>query len=201
MNIARRSLIAATGLVLPAFTAQAAHAAGAKPRVTIQTSKGVIVIELEAEKAPLTSLNFLRYVDAHRYDGGTIYRASRAGGPGQGSIEGGPNEAARRFPPIPHESTAKTGLRHRAGTVSLARDAPGTGTGDFFICASPQPYLDAHPGGKGDNEGYAAFGQVVEGMGVVRAILAMPTNGKAQVAAMRGQMINPPVQIVGMKRA
>jgi len=173
----------------------------AKPRVAITTGRGVIVIELDAEKAPLTSANFLRYVDAHRYDGGSFYRASRErGAPGSGPIEGGPSPAVRHFPPIAHESTQKTGLKHRTGTVSLARNAPGTGAGDFFVCASAQPYLDAHPGAAGDNQGFAAFGQVVQGMNVVRAILALPTNGKADLEAMKGQILSPPVQILSMTR-
>jgi peptidyl-prolyl cis-trans isomerase A (cyclophilin A) len=198
--IARRNLIAAAALVT-ASPLDALAASGAKPRVAIQTGRGTIVVELEAVKAPLTSANFLRYVDAHRYDGGSFYRASREpGAVGAGNIEGGPNPAARRFPPIPHESTAKTGLRHRAGTISVARNEPGSATGDFFICASAQPYLDAHPGGRGDNQGFAAFGQVVSGMEVVRAILALKTNGKAEVAAMKGQMLNPPVPILSMTR-
>ncbi len=198
-GIGRRGVLGAAGLALagPVF----AQPTGAKPRVTIQTGKGVIVVELEAKKAPLTSLNFLRYVDGHRYDGGTFYRASREpSAPGRGTIEGGPSAYARRFPPIPHESTRMTGLKHVAGTISLARLAPGTGTGDFFICASAQPYLDAHPGAPGDNEGFAAFGHVVSGMEVVRAILAQPTGGKAEVAAMKGQILTQPVPIVSMKR-
>jgi len=195
--IRRRTVLAAPGLALAPLSARAA---ASKPRVEVQTSKGVIVIELEAERARLTTLNFLRYVDAHRYDGGTFYRASREGAPGKGTIEGGPNPAARRFPPIPHESTATTGLSHKAGAVSLARDTPGTGTGDFFICASPEPFLDAHPGKAGDNQGYAVFGQVVQGMDVVRTILALPTGGKTAVAAMRGQILTTPVKIIGMSR-
>jgi peptidyl-prolyl cis-trans isomerase A (cyclophilin A) len=114
--------------------------------VAIQTDQGVIVVELEAGKAPITSANFLRYVDARKYDGGAIYRASRTKGvKGAGSIQGGPAGRVRRFAPIAHESTRTTGLRHKAGTISLARNAPGTATADFFICASPAPYLDAHP--------------------------------------------------------
>ncbi len=199
-RIARRRLIGAAGLLL----AGSGHAAAAtaKPRVTIQTGRGVIVVELEATKAPITSANFLRYVDAHRYDGGTIYRASRdVGAPHDGTIEGGPSDYVRRFPPIPHESTRMTGLKHKAGTISLARNAPGTATGDFFICASAEPFLDAHPGAPGDNQGFAAFGQVVQGMEVVRTILALPTHGKAETAAMKGQMLSPPVPIVSMTRA
>lgn len=197
-TIGRRGLIAGGGALL----AWPVRAASAKPRVTIETGRGVIVVELEAQKAPLTSANFLRYVDAHRYDGGTFYRASRdRGAPGGGTIEGGPSELARRFPPIAHESTRMTGLRHRAGTISLARNAPGTATGDFFICASAEPYLDAHPGAPGDNLGFAAFGQVVKGMDVVRTILALPTHGKALTPAMKGQMLSPPVPILHMTRA
>jgi peptidyl-prolyl cis-trans isomerase A (cyclophilin A) len=197
--IARRGLLGGAGLF---FVAPGDAAAPAKPRVAIETGRGVIVVELEATRAPITSANFLRYVDAHRYDGGTIYRASRdVGAPGEGTIEGGPSDYVRRFPPIPHESTTMTGLRHKAGTISLARNAPGTATGDFFICASAEPFLDAHPGRPGDNLGFAAFGQVVRGMEVVRTILALPTHGKALTPMMKGQMLSPPVPILSMKRA
>ena len=94
-----------------------------------------------------------------------------------------------------------TGLRHVAGTLSLGRFAPGTATSNFFICASPEPYLDAHAGAKGDNLGYAAFGQVVEGLAVVRKILSLPTNAHSSFADQRGQWLNPPVPILSMRRA
>jgi peptidyl-prolyl cis-trans isomerase A (cyclophilin A) len=198
-RIGRRSLLGAVGLLtMGPFRAQAATG---KPRVAIQTDQGVIVVELEAGKAPITSANFLRYVDARKYDGGAIYRASRTKGvKGAGSIQGGPAGRVRRFAPIAHESTRTTGLRHKAGTISLARNAPGTATADFFICASPAPYLDAHPGAPGDNQGFAAFGTVVEGLAIVRKILALPTTGTPLVPSMKGQMLNPPVQILSMKR-
>ena len=222
-RLGRRSLLGGAGLLLasptgaspiganpigasptgasPTGANPAGAAAASKPRVAIQTGRGVIVVELEAQKAPLSSANFLRYVDANRYDGATIYRASRdPGAPGHGTIEGGPSDLVRRFPPIAHESTRMTGLRHRAGTISLARNAPGTATGDFFICASAEPFLDAHPGAPGDNLGFAAFGQVVQGMEVVRTILALPTHGKALTPMMKGQMLSPPVSILSMKR-
>jgi peptidyl-prolyl cis-trans isomerase A (cyclophilin A) len=197
--IARRTLLGALGLVaaspLPVF------AAPSKPRVAIQTDHGTIVVELEDKKAPITSANFLRYVDAHKYDGGTFYRASRTKGvKGAGSIQGGPPDRVRRFAPIAHESTRATGIKHLAGTISMARNAPGTATCDFFICASPQPYLDAHPGAKGDNEGFAAFGGVVQGLDVVKKILALKADGPALYPAMKGQMLNPPVKILSMKR-
>jgi peptidyl-prolyl cis-trans isomerase A (cyclophilin A) len=198
-GIGRRSLLGAAGLwIARPFSAEAASA---KPRVTIQTGRGVIVVELEAVKAPITSANFLRYVDAGKYDGGTIYRASRTPGvPGAGSIQGARSAKARPFRPIAHESTRVTGLKHRAGTISMGRSTPGSATSDFFICASAQPFLDAHPGAPGDNQGFAAFGTVVEGMAVVRRILALPTTGKTFVPEMKGQMIDPPVPILAMKR-
>lgn len=197
--IGRRSLLAAAALwtLLP-FQAEAASA---NPRVAIQTERGVIVVELEATKAPISSANFLRYVDAGKYNGGTFFRASRTpGSPGAGTIQGDAARDARLFRPIAHESTQVTGLRHKAGTISFARNAPGTATSNFFICASAQPYLDAHPGARGDNQGFAAFGHVVSGMPVVRKILALPTNGQASDPAMKGQILDPPVKILSMKR-
>ena len=201
--IGRRGLLggAAGLLVTRPLSARAAAAASAKPRVTVTTNKGVFVLELEAEKAPITATNFLRYVDAGKYDGGVIYRASRIPGvKGAGSIQGQPAVKARRFRPIEHESTIKTGLKHRAGTISMGRSTPGSATADFFICASPQPYLDANPKAKGDNLGFAAFGSVVQGMDVVKKILALPTPGKTYVPEMKGQILDPPVQILSMKR-
>ena len=199
-GIALLSLIGAAGLVLA--RPLLARAAAAKTRVALQTGQGIIIVELEDKKAPITSANFLRYVDTLKYNGGMFYRASRTiGMPTHGSIQAGPSPYARHFPPIAHESTAKTGLRHKAGTLSLTRNEPGSATSDFFICASDQPYLDAHPGEPGDNQGFAAFGHVVEGMAVVRKILAMHTSKTAPVPAMKGQMLDPPVPIIAAKRA
>jgi peptidyl-prolyl cis-trans isomerase A (cyclophilin A) len=109
-------------------------------------------------------------------------------------------DPAKILPPIAHEPTTQTGLKHLDGVISMGRYAPGTATGDFFICSGPAPYLDAHPGAPGDNAGYAAFGHVIDGMDVVRAILALPTNGPARSPMMQGQMLSPPVPIVSVKR-
>ena len=199
-DIERRSLLGAAGLVLA--TPAASLAAPGKPQVVITTAHGVIVVELETQKAPLTSVNFLRYVDAGAYDDGVFFRAARdPGAPKQGTIVARPRAKVLPYPPIRHESTTKTGLRHTTGTISLGRFAPGTATNNFFICASPEPYLDAHPGAPGDNLGYAAFGQVVKGMPVVRKILSLPTNGKSEYADQRGQWLSPPVTIRNMRRA
>ena len=199
-NIGRRGLIAAAGLML-ARPAWAQPTSDAKPRVEIKTPYGVIVVELESGRAPISSANFLHYVDARKYDGGQFYRASRdIGAPKKGTIVGRPNDKFHPFPPIPHESTTKTGLRHVTGAVSLGRFEPGTATSNFFICASDEPYLDAHPGEKGDNLGYAVFGQVTDGMPVVRKILSLRTDGLTVFKAQRGQWLNPPVPILSMKR-
>jgi len=199
-KVGRRGFVLGAGLLvgLPG----AALAAPAKPRVLITTNHGAILVELEAQKAPITSTNFLRYVDTHAYDGGSFFRASRdPGAPLNGTIVGAPNPKTHPFPPIAHESTTKTGLRHVTGTLSLGRFGPGTATDNFFICASDEPYLDAHPGAKGDNLGFAAFGRVVDGMPVVAKILSLPTNGKTKFADQRGQWLKPPVPILSMRRS
>ena len=199
-GIGRRSLVGAAGLL--ATRPLHAMAAAAKPKVVIRTGRGVIVVELESGKAPITSANFLHYVTTKLYDGGQIYRASRTPGlPGHGTIQGWPDPIhVRRYPPIAHESTTMTGLKHDTGAISMGRYAPGTATADFFICASPEPYLDADPERPGDNLGYAAFGQVIEGLEVVQTILALPTNGKAVIKAMKGQILTKPVPIISMTR-
>ena len=196
----RRRLIAAGGLILAA--PQSALGAAAKPRVAIKTPRGVIIVELEPRRAPLTVANFLRYVDAQSYDGGSFFRAARTPGAAKdGTIVGAPDAKVRPFPPIAHESTTKTGLKHLNGTISLGRFATGTATSNFFICVGDQPYLDANPAAKGDNLGYAAFGRVVQGMPVVEKILSLPTNGETKFKDQRGQWLKPPVPITTMRRA
>jgi peptidyl-prolyl cis-trans isomerase A (cyclophilin A) len=197
----RRSLLAA------AATLAAWPALGQIPddpvKVEMRTEAGLITAVLFVRRAPLTAANFLRYADAGRLDGATFYRAVRTqGAPGDGLIEGGlQNDPARLYPPIAHESTLVTGLAHKDGTLSMARYAPGTATADFFICAGDAAYLDADPRAPGDNAGYAAFGQVVQGMEVVRAILARPTTGKARNPVMQGQILDPPVAILQVRRS
>ncbi len=199
VKVGRRSFVLVAGLLVSA--PRLALAAPAKPKVLIKTNHGSILVELEAERAPITSANFLRYVDTQGYDGGEFFRASRdPGAPTHGTIVGRPSLKIHPFPPIAHESTTKTGLRHVAGTLSLGRFGPGTATDNFFICASPEPYLDAHPGAKGDNLGFAAFGQVVQGMAVVQKILSLPTNGATKFADQRGEWLKPPVPILSMRQ-
>lgn len=197
-RIGRRSVIAGAGAML----ASPALAQAANPKVTITTDHGVITAEIFLDKAPITAGNFLRYVDTKRYDDAQFYRAVRAqGAPDMGLIEMGiANHPARLLPPIKHEPTTVTGLHHVDGTLSLARFAPGTGQADVSIIVGDGSYLDADPSQPGDNLGFAAFGQVREGMDVVKAILALPTNGTARNPTMQGQILSPPVVIVTMRR-
>ncbi len=152
------------------------------PRVVMETGLGSVTIELETEKAPVTSADFLRNVDQRRYDGGSFYRVVRPdndpNAPPLSVIQGGtPNPDNSKFPPLRHESTLETGLSHTDGVISVAREAIGTGrTAQFFICVGDNRSLD-HGGPKAaDGQGFAAFGRVVEGMDVIRRILASPTD-------------------------
>ena len=197
----------------PANTAApAANSAAPAPvpdtaRVRLETDAGNIVLELNGRRAPITTANFLAYVDQHRFDGITFYRASRTPRrTGQGFIQGGiRRNAMLGLPPIDHEPTSRTGLRHVDGTISMARLAPGSAMGDFFIVAGAMPSMDAGnrrpSSGNDDRAGYAAFGRVVEGMDVVRRILAGPTIENAGAGAMRGQMLERPVRILRAVRA
>jgi cyclophilin family peptidyl-prolyl cis-trans isomerase len=131
-------------------------------RVRIETSAGNIVVALDHKHAPVTATNFVRYVDDHRFDGTTFYRASRnKWAPKQGFIQGGIAHNARlMLPPIRLEPTSETGLKHRDGTISMAHATPDTAMGDFTIDIGAQPGLDAKPGNTPEDKGYAAFGQV-----------------------------------------
>jgi peptidyl-prolyl cis-trans isomerase A (cyclophilin A) len=192
--------------------AAAANSAAPAPvpdtaRVRLETDAGVIVLELNGRRAPVTTANFLAYVDQHKFDGVTFYRASRTPRrTGQGFIQGGiRRNAMLGLPPIAHEPTSRTGLRHVDGTISMARLEPGSAMGDFFIVSGAMPSMDAGnrrpSSGNNDTQGYAAFGRVVEGMDVVRRILAMDTVENAGAGAMRGQMLERPVRIVRAVRA
>lgn len=167
-------------------------------RVRIETEAGAIVVALDAKRAPITTANFVRYAQEGRFDGTNFYRAARTrGSEGRGFIQGGiRRDYQRMLPPIAHEPTGATGLRHEAGTISMARTEPGNAMGEFFITASAMPSMDSRAG----QPGYAAFGRVVGGMDTVRRILAAPTVADAGRGAMRGQMLERPVRIVRARR-
>lgn len=174
--------------------------------VAIETTAGTILVDLEETRAPLSTANFLKYVDAKRLDGTSFYRSMHLdwGTPPNGLIQGGiAANPELTFEPVAHEPTSETGVLHKRGTISLARYAPGTATADFSIMVADMPGLDAQPESE-DAEaraGFAAFGQVVEGMDVVMAIWNMPRSATKGEGALKGQMIENPVKILTVRRA
>ncbi len=171
--------------------------------VALTTTAGTITIAVEVERAPVTAANFLRYVDQKRLDGTAFYRAfTYPSAPEYGLLQGGTQgDPKRDLKPIAHEPTSRTGLTHDDGAVSMARHAPGTATGDFTIILGGMKGLDADPSAPGDNQGYAVFGHVTEGMDVVRAIVAMPRDPAKGEGVMKGQMLSPTVKILTARRA
>ena len=171
--------------------------------VVIDTALGPIEVRLELARAPISSGDFLKYVDRGLYAGGTFYRTVRPDiDPNPIKIEvvqGGLTDESRYLPPIAHEPTHRTGLRHRNGTLSIARDAVGTGTaGAFFICIGDQPELDFGGKRNPDGQGFAAFGHVTSGMELIRKIGALKTQGPPRSSG--GELIASPVQIVRARR-
>jgi peptidyl-prolyl cis-trans isomerase A (cyclophilin A) len=188
--------IATIAACLLSLFAPAAAGDGDLPRVLIKTEAGDIAVELEAGRAPVTAANFLRYVDAGLYDGSTFHRSvTLANQPNDAVrievIQGGQLSEDKEFPAIVHETTSATGLKHLDGTISMARAEPGTAASSFFICVDDQPELDFGGKRNPDGQGFAAFGRVVRGMDVVRAIQARPA---------RGQQLDPPVKIISVRR-
>jgi peptidyl-prolyl cis-trans isomerase A (cyclophilin A) len=186
-----RQLRLGLALCLPALAG--ANAAGqALPRVVIQTALGSIEVEVDTVRARITGLNFLRYVDQGSYRGGQFHRTVRKDNQPDNPvkievIQGGLDSTrSKAFSPINLERTRDTGLSHRDGTISMARDGPDTATSEFFICIGDQPELDFGGKRNPDGQGFAAFGKVVRGMDVVRLI---------QTARALDQRLTPPIVI------
>lgn len=165
--------------------------------VAIETELGTIEIEVFPDHAPITTANFLHYVENGSYDGGRFHRTVKMDNQPNNTVlieviqaRINPDRVADASPPIPLERTTVTGLAHRDGTISMARFAPDSANYDFFICIGDQPELDY--GGKRyeDGQGFAAFGRVVRGMDIVRAI---------QQAPAEGQRLTPPIGIVSAR--
>lgn len=171
--------------------------------VAIDTSLGRIVVALDQTHAPVTTANFLHYVDTHRFDGETFYRAMHmpaADGSEGGLIQGGVSSDSRKlYPPIAHEPSSQTGLKNVAGAIVMANAGPGTARSDFFILLSDTPGFDAGGYG-GDANGFAVFGHVTEGMDVVRKIFASPVSETKGVGVMKGQMLEPGIKIIKAER-
>ena len=177
-------------LAAPAFAQTPAMTADLVP-VEIDTSLGKIVVALDAKHAPLTTANFLRYVDAHKFDGQAFYRAMPYGD--GGLIQGGIRDARKLNPPVAFESSDQTGVHNTTGAITMAANAPGDAQSDFFIETTDIPAFDGP-------KGFAAFGHVTEGMDVVKQIFAAPVSATEGEGVMKGQMLDPPVKILKMER-
>lgn len=184
----------------PPAAAPAAEAPTDLVRVALETGAGRIVLALDRRRAPVTTANFLRYVDSKRLDGIAFYRAMTLW-EGAGLVQAGVRDGAKLFPAIKHEPTTMTGIRHEDGTISMARQGPGTAQGDFFITIGRIEGFDAGSGQQGDDLGYAAFGRVVEGMDVVKRLLAAPVSPtKGEKDGMKGQILETPVKLSRARR-
>jgi peptidyl-prolyl cis-trans isomerase A (cyclophilin A) len=186
-----RFAIALAALSAPVSAQAPAPQAGLVP-VAIETSLGRIVVALDQAHAPLTTANFLAYVDSHKFDGESFYRAMPYGE--GGLIQGGIRSDARKLnPPVAFESADRTGIHNSAGAIAMAAPAPGKAQADFFIETTDIPAFDGP-------DGFAAFGHVIEGMDVAKAILAAPVSPTKGEGPMKGQMLDPPVRILKMER-
>jgi peptidyl-prolyl cis-trans isomerase A (cyclophilin A) len=182
--------------------------AAAPPTVTVRmvTSLGPLLLLIETGRAPITAANFLHYVDTRRFDGTIFYRAMTVGeGDEYGLLQGGLRGNPKRiFKTIAHEPTSLTGLSHVNGALSMARAAPGTASADFFIVMGDLTTLDAQPSAPGSDApgdpGYAVFGHVLEGMDLVKGMIALPRSATAATESMRGQMLEMPVKILTVRR-
>lgn len=155
------------------------------PHVQVQTKYGDIELELFADQAPKSVAAFLKYVDAGYYKNSSFYRTLNDENQPMGNAEtallqGGiwKTKPTITLPGIPHETTQQTKLSHTNGTISLARQAPGTASSEFFICVGDQLGFDYGGANSADGQGYAAFGRVLKGMGIVKKIYTQPTDGE-----------------------
>jgi peptidyl-prolyl cis-trans isomerase A (cyclophilin A) len=178
-----------------------AHALGESKKKSVHviftTDLGTFEVSVDMEHAPLSAANFLRYVDGGFYNGGIFHRTVKLNNQPDKKVlievvqAGADPKHGPGFPAIPLERTNRTGLLHRDGTISMARDAADTATSDFFICINDQSSLDFGGQRNPDGQGFAAFGKVVSRMDVIRKIQAAPADG---------QKLTPPVRIISAKR-
>lgn len=159
-----------------------------QPLVLLHTTQGDVIVRLDADHAPITTCNFLRYVQQGRYAGGGFFRtvvSETNDSPNPIDVIQAATTAGSDDPglgPITLERTIDTGLRHSAGAISMARDGPDTATSSFFIVTRDTPALDFGGGRNPDGQGFAAFGYVLSGMEIIQAIHAAPARDEQLVS-------------------
>ena len=151
-----------------------------KPKILMETSLGTITLELFPKKAPITVKNFLSYIKQNRYGECHFYRVLHSNNQPENKIlieviQGGLGiyKHPLELKAITHENTDQTNILHKNGTISMARLEPGTASSEFFICINDQPELDYGGKRNPDGQGFAAFGQVIKGMEIVKKIQMM----------------------------
>ncbi|PJK11264.1 peptidylprolyl isomerase [Lysobacteraceae bacterium NML08-0793] len=204
--------LAACAATSPDRRGESASAGGVEEEVqlVVETSEGAMLWVVYPGKAPITAGNFLRLVDAKAYNDASFYRTVRPDNDRNPAtinvIQGGlsrPDVADGKsspFPPIAHETTDQTGLRHIDGALSMARLEPGTAQAEFFVSIGENPVLDTGGARNPDKQGFAVFGQVLEGMDVVRKIHASSANAATTEGYVQGQMLDEPVRIISITR-
>jgi len=171
-NRMKISLITALAVLAAVVPGDAEETVKDNPKVVLDTSKGEIVIELFADRAPETVQNFLAYVDAEFYDGTIFHRVIP-----NFMIQGGGFTADmnQKTTNAPIENEADNGLKNERGTIAMARTSdPHSATGQFFINSVDNDFLN-YKSKTPQGWGYAVFGKVVEGIEVVDAISAVKT--------------------------
>ena len=194
-------ILAAVALAIYLITsAFALDGRPAKPIIVVfETSLGKFEVEVDAAKAPVTVANFLKYVDEGSYNAGFFHRTvrpdteTRTDYPIQ-VVQASVKKGSTEHPAIKLERTNLSGLKHLAGTISMARSAADTATSDFFICITDSPELDFGGRRNADGQGFAAFGKVVSGMDVVKKIQASPTQPAAN--GRNSQALQPQIAIL-----
>ncbi|HXG89660.1 MAG TPA: peptidylprolyl isomerase [Vicinamibacterales bacterium] len=193
-------------LAVVALSSAPAASQTAPVRVRVQTELGDIIVEVDAAKAPITAANFLKYVDAGHYDGGTWHRTVKIDNQPESVIkieviQAGVNAEKSKagFAPIPLERTTVTGITHRDGVISMARGAADSATSGWFICINDQPSLDFGGLRNPDGQGFAAFGRVVSGMDIVGKIQMAPSSTN-RTSNPEAQRLTPPIKILKVAR-
>ena len=171
INSRAATFLSAVSLLLASIGVATANS-GDKVMVEMHTSKGLITLDLDAEKAPVTVANFIEYVKSGHFDGTIFHRVI----PGF-VIQGGGLESGMKEKPTqaPIENEADNGLKNVTGSICMARtNDPHSATSQFFINLKDNQFLD-HSEKSPQGWGYAVFGQVTDGMDVVEAIAAVQT--------------------------
>ena len=169
------------------------------PKTIFKTSVGNIICEIDTVHAPVTAKNFLAHLKTGTFENALFYRVVRPDNQPYSKekievIQGGlyDDKIIDKIKPIPHETTAVTGLKHTNGALSMARNEPGSASTEFFICVGDQPSLDFGGKRNPDGQGFAVFGRVISGMDVVRKIQQMKDTSQYLVEPVKIQVEEAP---------